>query len=192
MSASNPTAPIPQSEIWKPVVGYEGHYEVSDAGRVRSVARIVEQPSRRGSIRKRNLKSRMRLAIKDRAGYFRIGLSKGNTPKPLWVHHLVAAAFIGPRPEGLQINHKSGNRADNRALNLEYVTGQENRIHAVNVLGVGRGEKHGMAKLTAEQVHSIHQDRRGGMAAVEIAKRYGIDPSTVRRIVTGRAWRHCL
>lgn len=115
-------------EIWKDVVGYEGYYEVSSLGRVRSVDRYVNTGIRyndiklhRGRMLKLNLK---------RMGYLTADLCKGNRVKTLFVHRLVASAFI-PSVEGKNyVNHKNLNKLDNRVENLEWVTPKENSHHA--------------------------------------------------------------
>jgi len=105
------------TETWKPVVGYEGLYEVSDHGRVRSVTSgHVLQP----------------MLFK---GYPRVGLCRDALSKKVFVHTLVAAAFISPRPEKHEVNHKDGDPENNRDTNLEYLTHPDNIAHGVNRRG---------------------------------------------------------
>lgn len=101
------------NEIWKPVAGYEGLYEVSNTGRVKSTPRC----GTKGRILKQNVGAR---------GYARVELSKGNRQKKHFVHRLVASAFIGPIPDGLQVNHIDENKLNNRADNLNFMTAKEN------------------------------------------------------------------
>ena len=115
-------------EIWKDVVGYEGFYEVSSCGRVRSVNRYVntgilhnDTKLHKGKMLKLNLK---------KTGYLTADLSKGNRVRTVAVHRMVAVAFI-PRIEGKNVvNHKNLNKTDNRVENLEWVTSKENSQHA--------------------------------------------------------------
>lgn len=115
-------------ENWKPILGYEGFYEVSDLGRVRSVDRFVntairhsDTAHRRGRVLKQNVK---------RSGYMAVDLAAHGKTKTIAVHRLVAMAFL-PKDEGRpQVNHKNCNKADNRAVNLEWCTPEENRAHA--------------------------------------------------------------
>lgn len=120
-------------EIWKPIPGYEGLYEVSDCGRVRRMA---------GS---RDCKvTRIRATHDDTHGYPHIALYRDNKEKRCKVHLLVLLAFVGPRPSGKQTNHKDGNRANPHLSNLEYVTPSENERHKIDVLknwNGPRGEK---------------------------------------------------
>ena len=112
-------------ETWKPVVGYEGLYEVSDQGRVRSLrrsgtpGRVLAQRQNRGRL------------------YLLVRLSHNNQRKIKTVHSLVLAAFIGPRPARMETRHLNGDATDNRLANLSYGTSLENsadqRAHGTNV-----------------------------------------------------------
>lgn len=106
------------AEIWKPVVGYEGQYEVSDHGRVRSVARVV--------LRKNG--SPYRVAPKvlsthaHEGGYPRVGLRGGGRSRLVYVHRAVLEAFVGPAPEGLLCCHGDGDPTNNALSNLRWDT----------------------------------------------------------------------
>lgn len=104
-------------EEWRPAVGYEGLYEVSSHGRVRSVDRIV--PTRRGGTKK--LRGLILKPCTDKkSGHLRVNPSKGGVQKAILVHHLVMLTFRGPRPRGLYICHNDGNPANNRLDNLRW------------------------------------------------------------------------
>lgn len=113
-------------EQWLPIQGYEGLYEVSDFGRVRSLDRIVGRHTqgdfaKAGQIRTPHLTPK---------GYARIQLSREGQGRNYMVHRLVAEAFI-PNPDDLpEVNHKNGNKADNRVDNLEWITSSDNLQHA--------------------------------------------------------------
>lgn len=118
---------ISESEEWRPVVGFEGLYEVSNAGRVKSLARL--RKGRGGhptAVRERILKPSIATN-----GYPFLILSKHGRPHNKNVHRLVAQAFCyGKSEEFNQVNHKDGNKQNNTASNLEWVTGGENLKHA--------------------------------------------------------------
>lgn len=163
---------MPQTnEIWRPVPGWAELYEVSSLGRVRSLRR---QRVLRGS----------------KAGrYELISLQSEGCKKTYLTHRLVARAFIGPVPQGLQVNHKNGNKRDNRAMNLEYVTPGANVRHAFSVLGRkgNRGEHSGTAKLTKANVTKI-RELLGTKSHDQIAREFGVTRRTIGRLLHGEAW----
>jgi hypothetical protein len=116
-------------EVWKPVKGT--HHEVSNLGRIRRV-----------KILKCSLTSH---------GYVRTAEREGTRYVEKLVHRLVAEVFLGPCPEGKCVNHKNGNKADNRIENLEYVTRKENSNHAASIGLYKTGKKHYKSVLTNKQ-----------------------------------------
>lgn len=114
-------------EKWRPVVGYEGHYEVSDQGRVRSLRRDV--PSRWGGTRKWGGKT-LRGTVTN-GGYVAVALSLNRKVKVRSVHRMVAEAFIGPIPDGMYVLHYNDVGTDNRLENLRIGTVSENGHDAV-------------------------------------------------------------
>ena len=105
---------------FKQVKGYEGLYEVSACGKVKSLAKTRGKQSYPERILK------LEVTFK---GYLRAMLSRFGEKKKIYVHRIVAEAFLSTRPEGTEINHKNSIKADNRAQNLEWVTGSENMRH---------------------------------------------------------------
>ena len=117
-------------EIWKPISGYEGIYEISNLGAIKSLERIVKNSGVHGGyvkLKERILKPREN---KKRNGYYEISLKKDGIEKRFKVHRLVAIAFI-PNPNNKpEVNHIDGNKSNNSASNLEWVSSKENKEHA--------------------------------------------------------------
>lgn len=109
-------------EEWRPVVGYEGIYEVSSIGRVRSIDRIV--PLRTGGVTFR--KGRVLKTRKNPSGHVEVKLSRECRPKTKLVHQLVCIAFHGPRPDGEEVRHLNDTPDDNRRENPVWGTRVEN------------------------------------------------------------------
>ena len=166
-------------EEWKPVVGHENEYEVSNLGRVRSIARYV-RIVRHGVEAARLVQPRvLKPGRMNRFGHCSVAIGKGNSRT---VHSLVAEAFIGPRPEGFDVAHLNGDGADNRAENLAYVSRSENNQHMVH---------HGKRKLTVEQVESVKAKTdwaHGEKAAA--ARALGVSPQMLSSILVGRSYAH--
>lgn len=170
-------------EKWKPVVEWEGMYEVSSEGRVRRVA--GGQGATPGRVLHPGATTK---------GYLFVGLYRNDKPRLRFVHRLVAEAFVA-NPQGKRtVNHLNGDRADNRAINLEWATYSENHRHAYRELGrkssVPMGERQWQAKLTEDKVRKVRQMRAGGMTCKAIAEHFGVGSSTVWNVVKGNTWKH--
>jgi hypothetical protein len=166
-------------ETWKPIVGWEDIFEVSDQGRVRRLCGAHGTVA--GRIRKTPLSS---------WGYPRVNLQQNGRMQGIQVHRAVAAAFLGPCPAGKEVNHIDGNPANAALTNLEYVTSSENRLHSYRVLGRQpcRGAAQGSAKLSEEQVLEIVKRHKGGEQQITLAAHFGVTPPTINAIVVGRKW----
>lgn len=167
-------------EVWLPVVGFEGRYDVSNLGRLRSyvandsAAPVILKPSRRSG------------------GYYRYTLAVGDGSRAqICAHHLVLVAFVGPCPQGMECRHLNGHRHDNVLTNLCWGTKLENaadkRLHGT----MCRGESHGRSKVTADQVMEIRRAyAAGGVRQIDLAERYGIAQTKISAIVRGERWSH--
>lgn len=178
-------------ERWQTIPGYEGFYEVSDQGRVKSLKRTVAVRRHPGGQTTKLIGERiLKLAFSDGRPAVNLRSSDGKNRFAL-VHHLVLEAFVGPRPVGQECRHLDDNRQNNRLSNLEWGTRRENmadrRRNGLRKRGV-RGEANNASKLTENDVHLIRRLRAGGLSYEKIGKRMGVSWQTVNRIVKGDAW----
>lgn len=162
------------------MLDFEGHYEVSSYGRVRSVKNIT------------NSKSGALLFIgSDVHGYPHVSLHKNNRRYGRAVHRIVAEAFLGRRPPGSEVNHKDGVKANSVLENIEYVSHGRNSSHAYET-GLNRsGEQHERSTITADTARAIraaYEAREGGYK--NLGKRFGVSWNLVRKIVKYYSWRH--
>lgn len=198
-------------EIWKDIEGYEGLYQISNLGRVKSLDRECKH-SLGGN---RKVSRRILKAEINKQGYLRIGLSYIGKRKKIFVHKLVAEAFI-PNPENKpQVNHKNGIKSDNRVSNLEWSTRSENLHHAYNTGLINKeeqakisiknlqkaqkiskqfwGEKIHSAKLTEKDIIEIrHIFDTKQMNNKELAKKYNITVQHMRKITSRKSWTRLL
>ncbi len=174
---------------WRPVVDYEGYYEVSDNGQLRTVDRNFIRTNGRSM----RLQSHLCTAIPHHKwGYYQCSLTDHRGRKTKMVHCLVAASFIGPRPEGHQVNHKDGDKSNNQLSNLEYVTPSQNVRHTHRVLKVQQGDGHWRSTLCARDIPTIRQLIASGEPLSVIGRKYGVGPGAIHHIKSGHTWSHIL
>ncbi len=167
------------TEIWCEIAGYEGIYSVSNLGRVRrdmhyrstAVGKILKPQH-------------------DGKGYLMVGLFLDGLQSKWRVHRLVAIAFCGPRADRW-INHKDGNKHNNWADNLEFVTPSENTIHAYKngLIKILPSERCSATKLSRRQVEMIRWEYSNGAPQRAIAKAYKVSQTAVSKIILRKTWR---
>ena len=154
-----------EPEEWRPIPGYSG-YEASSLGRIRSRQKVLSQYGKR---------------------YLHVSTSpRRNGSCHTSVHVLVALAFHGERPEGHQAAHRDDDKTNNRPGNLRWATPLENHADMVVSGTHAKGEGHGMSKLTAADVLMIREV--DGETRKALAERFGVDVSTIRRVLNRRTW----
>lgn len=121
-------------------------------------------------------------------GYLQVGLYLDSKVKRHSVHRLVALAFIDNPNLLKEVNHKDGDRINNCASNLEWVSRSDNALHSTRVLCKNRGEENTLSKLSEIQVLEIKNFLEAGESQIEIAKRYNVTNHTISRIRRGYNW----
>jgi hypothetical protein len=174
-------------EIWKDIIRYEGLYQVSNHGRVKSLARYAVTPGARTAI------DRILKYTVTHRGYRRLELNKSGKGKKHVIHRLVAIAFLDNPDCKPEVNHIDGNKENNHLYNLEWSTSEENKSHAfVNGLSnqVG-GEKHVCAKLTQSQVQEIRLKFASGQYRnqTKVAKTYNVSRQAIWSIMNNVNWK---
>jgi len=165
-------------EIWAWVDGYEGLYQVSTFGRIKSFYKN---------------KIKIRRPTLSTGGYLQVGLHKKGDSKTFDIHRLVAKAFL-PNPNNLmEINHKFGNKFDNYYKNLEWCTDSENKQHAVKTGLIKIGEERTEAKFTDEQVCWIREnykrnDKEFGLKAM--AEKFNVNARTITRVLRRETYKN--
>lgn len=137
-------------------------------------------------------KNRILSSVEDvKGGHRSLRLTKDKVIKKYSIHYLVMITYVGPRPEGYEINHKNGIKWDNRLENLEYVTPSENILHAYRT-GLKkpiRGEQHHASKLKKEDIPVIKRlAETTDMTQGEIGKLFGVTNGEISNIIRGTSW----
>jgi len=182
-----------ENEIWKPINGYEGKYEVSNTGRVKSLGRYIQKSRNGKPVQQWYDGFVMKNIVDARWGYHRVYLCKDGKIKAYKLHRLVAGAFIDNPENKPCVNHKNGIKTDNRVDNLEWCSYQENARHAIDT-GLQTyvyGESRASSKLTNEQAKEIKiMLNEGVKTQKEIGELFGVSHVAVSDIKRGVTWSH--
>ena len=168
-------------ETWKNIKGYEGLYQVSSEGRVKSLERIIiKKDGRKFTVKERILKPAM-----NRYGYLIVALHAGDKQKTLTVHRLVCTAFHENLENKLCVNHINENKTDNRASNLEWCTHKENNTHGTRIARVAKAcsKPVGQYTLDSELV-------KVWASPCEAGKQGGFDSATISNVANGKRKTH--
>lgn len=177
------------NEVWSPIKNYEGLYEVSNMGRVRSLDR--KQSRAIVGLETYVKKGRVLSPRLQRQGYQLVALFKKGEREDKLIHRIVAESFIPNPLKKETVNHKDNVKGNNVVNNLEWATQSENSKHAFeNGFNSNKGEKNPSRKLNSKEVRRIKMALGCGMSARELGNIYNVHKSTIKSIRTGRNWKH--
>lgn len=169
-------------EIWRDIPGYEGRYQVSDQGRVKSVGRIYIRHFKSGLRAPQRLAERILKPNTNTHGYPYVILRMGGRSFTREVHSLVAAAFLPKaQPGQTQVRHLDGDKTNPCVSNLAWGSASENQLD----LYAYRGYHH---RLTPEDVKEIRAELERGVKGRELAKRFNVSESNISEIKRGRTF----
>lgn len=171
-------------EIFKDIPGYEKRYQISNLGRVKSLAK--QKGFGIGYLQEEKI-----LKSGDNTwGYLQVTLFKNKKVKKCTIHRLVLLSFVGKSK--LECNHKNGIKTDNRLKNLEYCTKSENHIHAFKLgLMDKKGEKHHLSKLINKNIIEIRKlYKNGNYTQQKLANIYNVDRRTIGDVINKKTWKH--
>lgn len=176
------------AEIWKEIPGFEGRYEVSDLGRIRSMDRVANY-GRWGAGETRRLKSKVRVLTPTTGGYLGTGVKVNG--KLVWIkaHIAVLTAFRGPRPPGMEACHGDGDVTNNYLSNLRWDTKSGNNRDKEKHGTAQKGSKNGASKLDEVKVSDIKR-RLSVETMSSLAREYGVSVTAIWQIKTGLKWQH--
>ena len=171
---------IMENEIWKDIPGYEGKYQASTMGRIRSLDRLIEYNCPTRKTYKKMVKGRiLRPGRYCKSGHVSVVLGHGANGSP--VHQLIARTFLGPCPDGKEVLHNNGKPTDNRLCNLRYDTRTENILDVYRQGGSWR-------KLSVDDVEEIKFALYCGFLGTELAHQFNVSQSTISSIKHGRTF----
>jgi len=169
-------------ERWRSVVGYEEMYEISSLGRARGVDRIDSAG--------RRWRGRVLSPQPAGAGYLYFNLSHAGKTRRRAASRAILESFVGPCPENMEACHNNGVKLDNSVGNLRWDTKKGNEkdkaIHGTRIVG----ELHKNSKLNSTNVERINDLHRAGYSQDGIGEWLSIGRSAVRKVVTGKTWKH--
>lgn len=178
-------------ENWKDVVGWEGLYQVSDLGRVKSLERTFTTRNRWGEMLKTKRERIMQPNLSGGYPYLSVTLQRDGYLKRRSVHSLVCEAFHGPRPTPKHhCAHGDGDPINNRADNLRWATVKENSEDTRKHGRLRVGEKSNLSRLSEQDVIDIRHRAKSGASLMELAKAYKMTKASISKIIKRETWAH--
>lgn len=171
---------------WCPLKGWEGIYEISSHGQIRSLERLIKNG-------KALYKSKVRIlkGVDRRDGYLSITLKDGDHLERWLIHRLVLTTFVGPCPDGMEALHgPDRNRQNNKLCNLRWGTRADNEYDKIAHGISNRGERQWNSKLTSGDISEMFGMQKAGHSQTTIARYFRIHPSHVSKTFSGQRWAH--
>lgn len=175
-------------DVWVEVPNFSS-IEVTKEGKIRTKPYTAERTNRQGTKIVCELKSRELTPHISDNGYLRFQIQRRNIRGPLYIHRMIALAFVPGHQPGFHVNHINGVKTDNRPENLEWVPSAENVRHAWRT-GLNSGGEHaGASKLKVQKVHAIRRAQDKGVNDNTIAILTGMSVNAIAKIRSGETWK---
>jgi len=177
-----------ENDVWRDVSGFEDCYQISNNGKLKSKDRMKVNGFGKCSYKGVILKPRLY------NGYYRFTLQRLNKRRQVFIHRLVAEAFITNPENKPEVNHINGIRHDNRVENLEWCTRSENQLHAYKIglqtPTIIQGERHHKARLSEKDVLEIRRLYEAGVGMTELSKMFNMNRGSIHHIIKRTSWKH--
>lgn len=175
-------------EIWKPIIGYEGLYEISNYGDVKSLEKQRKMPQNRGI---KIYKETILKLCKNNRGYLYVTLRNNGKSKKFTVHRLVALHFIENSNNFLEVMHLDNNPLNNYYLNLKWGTHKDNMSHKVKSNRQIKGESVKISKLKNHDIIDIRNTYKNKeLNQYQLASKYNVTQSVIHDIIKFKSWKH--
>lgn len=181
----------PEVEIWKDVQGYEGYYQISSLGRVKSIGRLVVYKSDQSGCAYKRIREKILKPYRQPSGHLYVNLCKDSIRTRHFVHRLVLTAFVGERPEGFGSRHYPDNDpSNNKISNLQWADHHTNQLDRIAHGTTFPGSLCPSSKLKEEQVIEIREIyAKGGVTQESLGNAYGVTQPTVNNLLHRKTWK---
>ncbi len=190
-----------ETEIWKDIPGFDGRYQASNFGKIKSYRIKISRPNTRDKnyiqtrwYGKGGLLNQNFISQGGKFTYYYLTLTKNKISKKYLVHRLILLTFVGDCPEGMVACHNDGNGHNNRLENLRWDTASANQKdrakHGTDNFPVMKGIDHPLCRLTEENIYEIRNTRKYKGYRIYLSKKFNITVSNVSEIVKRRTWKH--
>lgn len=176
-----------ENEIWKDVEEFENYYKISNYGRLISKERLARKTN--GFFK---IYSKIKTPQDNGKGYMQFYVQINKKRHIQYVHRLVAKYFIDNQFNLPEVNHIDGNKSNNNINNLEWVSGQQNKDHAVKNNLTQQGEKHFNSKLTKEKIIAIRKLHllKPNLNQAALSRKLNVSGATIHNIINSKRWKH--